>query len=146
MATGGISGKTSQVDYKLNQSSVYGRWYPWQGSFYLGLMAGKQKTSISAKQTINGFDAQANLEVNNSFVTPNIGWMWISSIGISWGFEIGAQVQSGATSTLTPNTTDPVILSDPNYIKAAKDATDAGDTFGKATLPHLTLLKIGYVF
>jgi hypothetical protein len=146
LATGGFSGKTTDVDYKLNQTAVYARWFPWQGSFYVGLMAGTQKTVITAKQTVSGFEAQAELEVKNSFATPNIGWMWISPSGFSWGFEIGAQVQSGATTTLTPNTDAAAILNDPEYIKAAKDATDAGDTFGKSTLPHITLLKIGYVF
>jgi hypothetical protein len=145
---GGFSGKDSanDVTYQLSQIGVSGRFHPWQSAFYLGIIVGAQTAKLSAKKLISGFEAQADLEVKNNFVTPNIGWMWVNKQGFSWGFELGAQLPSNAKTTLTSNTDNTAITSHPDYVQARRDAEDAGDKFGKMTLPHLTILRIGYVF
>lgn len=143
---GGFKGTSSEYDYSLSQAGIVGRWHPFASAFYVGLIVGSQTANVSAKKTISGIEAEATVEVKNSFITPNIGWMWVSTWGLSWGFELGLQTHSGATTTVKSNTSNAAILNSADYLQAEKDAKDGGDKFGKMNLPHLTLIRLGYVF
>lgn len=140
------SGTADKVDYKVTQGGITGRWHPFSGSFFLGSSYGTQTVALTSTEAINGVQAKVDFTVKNQFLTPLVGWIWITDFGLTLGFELGAQIQLGATSEIKTNVTQESILTHPDYLTAEQDAKDAGDKFGKSTLPHLTLLRLGYAF
>jgi hypothetical protein len=67
--------------------------------------------------------------------------------------EFGAQLALSAKSSLNADVNDPtlsatekaLVLAQPEYIKAKKEAEDAGKKVGEVTLPYWNILKIGWL-
>lgn len=121
------------------------RYFPSASSFYVAVAAGAQ--SVKAKKTVtyNLDTATPEAKVNSSYVTPKIGWFWQFNSGLNFGMELGAQIPLATKVELEDGTTNPVVLNNPDYIKAKEDAKDVGDFIGKMVLPHATL-RLGYAF
>ncbi|MFN8944695.1 MAG: hypothetical protein ACK5WZ_08725 [Pseudobdellovibrionaceae bacterium] len=140
------SGTAPEVKAALSQIKISGRYHPWAGSFYTGLHLGAQTTTFEGTDTYLGQKLTAKMEIKNNFLTPHIGWQWIFDSGILLGFELGAQVNTGAKTNLTEPTTNTLILEDASYKEDKKKIEDEAKKFGESTLPHLILLRLGYMF
>lgn len=144
-----FSAKTSsapEVKGNLTQMKLAARYHPWSGVFYAGVYAGTQTTRLEATDTYAGQSITAKLELKNSFVTPHIGWQWLSDFGIMYSFELGAQMNSNATLDFPDPTTNTLVTSDATYISDKKKIEDEAKKFGSSTFPHVMLFRLGYMF
>lgn len=146
LGAGSFSIKQDGADLGIGHSDVALRWHPFMGSFYVGALLGQQKIVGKKTETISGQSITAEIEIKSGFTTPVLGWMWGSSNGGFFaGMELGYQSPSGVKSTLTTNA-DSTIQATQEYKDLEKDARDAADKIGNTSLPHLALLKIGWLF
>ena len=130
---------------KFDRRLIEARYNPFATSFYIAVAAGAQ--SVKAKKTVvyNLESATPEAKVNSSYVTPKIGWFWQFNSGLNFGMELGAQIPMSTKVEFQDGTTNPVILVNPDYIKAKEDAKDLADKVGKMVLPH-AMLRLGYAF
>lgn len=146
LAAGSFSLKQDGAEVGIGNSDVALRWHPFMGSFYIGALLGQQKIVGKKTETISGQSITAEIEIKSGYTTPVLGWMWGSSNGGFFaGMELGYQSPSGVKSSLTTNA-DNTIKATQEYKDLEKDARDAADKIGNTSLPHIALLKIGWLF
>lgn len=149
-SAGGISAKpkdevNDKEEVSIASVALEARYFPTASSFYLAVAAGAQ--SVKAKKTVvyNLDTATPEAKVNSSYVTPKIGWFWQFNSGLNFGMELGAQIPMSTKVDLEDGTTNTIVLTNPDYIKAKEDAKDIADKVGKMVLPH-AMLRLGYAF
>lgn len=149
---------------------VYGRLFPFGGGFFLGAGVGYATIKGSLK---NSFDTTTYLgalpsglsipnplvyesqgSVRTMILTPQIGYLYTSGIGLSIGLDIGAQVPI-APSKISYSSQLTLPDSTPQQVKDAiqtqyvtpndKKVYDTLHTIGQAPLPTINL-RVGWLF
>lgn len=152
--------KVESVEGQIRNWNVTARWFPFSGSFFLGLGYGKHEIEANAEvevpvtaagQTVN-VPVTAEFEIEASTLIPHLGWFATWDSGFTLGTEFGIVVPSGSDSTLKPTTTAEyeqyliAASATQKYRDAQKDAEDFGKQIGDTTLPYWNILRIGWLF
>lgn len=160
VAGGRINTKVEDVEVEIRNWDVALRWFPFQGSFFLGAAYGNQGVVAKASQDVeidfNGIPLTVpttfRLEVESKYLTPHLGWFARWDSGFTMGFELGLQMPSSSTSELQTafanlsQQAESVIRESEDYQKTKDDVEDAGRLIGQKALPYITLLKLGWLF
>jgi hypothetical protein len=146
------------LDASLTLRAVEGtaRWFPFHGTFFLGAGLGYQVFKGSIGQTIDNGELTVSADMSGPFISPQIGWLWISDSGFAIGVGLGVQI---------PFPKDPVVDATYNGQPVPAQATTAApsevvdqahaseDTIRSAAkvlmkypFPNLDLLRIGIFF
>jgi hypothetical protein len=136
------------------------RWFPFRGSFFFGAAYGQQ--GIVGKRTVDlEVDASGvpltvpttlRLEIESTYLTPQLGWFARWDSGFTLGFDFGLQMPSGAKSELQTSfanvsaASEAAVITSEDYIKNKKDVEDAAEMIGKQALPYITFLRMGWLF
>ena len=149
-----------RVDLQLVHQEIKAFWIPWKKRFFMGLAYGTQKIFLEAEDEL-GFkvkevDISVNtigqIEVTTQYVTPHMGWIWWTDLGITFGFDFGAQIPVGNSSSLNlgfedvTNAQVATLKTREEYLEVEEDVNDAGELVGNTILPYINLLKVGYIF
>lgn len=136
------------------------RWFPFQGSFFLGAAYGNQGIVGKTKQDLK-FDANGTeltvpttirLELNTNYLTPHLGWFATWDSGFTIGSELGYQMPlSSKAKTQTAfddvsSDAETSVKESEEYKKALADLEDSAEAFGKNAVPYLNLFRIGWLF
>ena len=147
---GAFGAKVDNVTVSLTHYEAAVRFHPWAGSFFMGMAAGQQslKAKSSDSTIVSGQTVTAEANVTSTYYTPQLGWHWSWNSGFQLGFELGAQLSGSSKTDFSSNASSFGVTesNSTDYAKLAKDARDKGDQIGKATLPYLTLLRLGWLF
>jgi len=149
-----------KANVKIKSWDIFARWHPFAGNFFLGGAYGKQEIKgrfeDDVNLTLNGFPAtvpaRVDAEIKSNYISPRFGWMGVYPSGLTFGFEIGAQIplspdtKVDATIPGASAAEEAAVKSTSDYKDLKKQADDAVKIFGKKTIPFLTLLKVGWLF
>ncbi|MES1208086.1 MAG: hypothetical protein ABUS79_19300 [Pseudomonadota bacterium] len=82
------------VDAKLDLKAMQGvfRWYPFGGVFFLGAGLGYQNFQASFGETIDNGHLNVTADMSGAFFIPQVGWMFITGSGFSFGINLGLQI------------------------------------------------------
>lgn len=159
--TGGRFGvNLSDTDIEIRNWEAAARWFPFQGSFFVGAAYGNQgivgKRKVDLNVTSNGVALKVpttlRLEIESNYLTPQIGWYARWDCGFTLGFDFGYQMPSGAKSKLQTSfenvstASEASVRNSDEYKKNKKDVEDAAETIGKMGIPYITLLRLGWLF
>ena len=148
------------VDLQLVHQELKIFWMPWKKSFFMGLAYGTQKIFLEAEEEIIfkikdldvGVATIGQIEVETQYLTPHIGWSWWTDWGVTFGFDFGAQVPVGNSSSLDFGFRDvtngqlAALKNREEYKEVEEDVNDTADLVGKTVLPYINLFKVGYIF
>ncbi len=149
-----------EVELQMTHWDVRVRWFPWEKNFFLGLGYGSQTIYVSAAENLefssNGFSfavpVVGEIEATTTYILPHVGWFLVWDCGFSMGFELGLQVPTGndlaynfGFSTVTASQFEE-IKKQKDYKDLETEIKDAGDLLAKTILPHITLIKLGWLF
>jgi hypothetical protein len=122
------------------------RYFPFHGSFFLGVGYGVQTIKASKTDSILGQTVTADAKVKTQFVTPHIGWRWLWKSGFFMGMDLGWQIGLSAKTTLSTNISEPLVLASSQYLDLQSKAEEQGNKLGKTGVPFITLLQFGWLF
>lgn len=137
--------ENDKEEVALGSFAIEGRYHPFTSSFYVAGALGAQTVSAKKTASYSGETVTPEVKVNNTFVTPKIGWFWQFNSGLNFGVELGAQIPLSKKVDIEDGTTNPVVINDPEYIKNKKDVEDLAEKLGEQVLPH-ALVRVGYAF
>lgn len=152
--------EVKRAEVELRSFDVRFRWFPWQGSFFVGASYGKQAIGIKGKKDLTLNFQGSSLTVpthlkytlDSTYFTPHLGWFATWDSGFTMGFEIGAQIPTSTKSELkvafdnVGTTAENEVKGSTEYKDAKKDVEDTGETLGKKVLPYINLIRIGWLF
>jgi len=148
LTLGGVGVHFNSYDAKL-------RIHPFLGAFMLGVAVGKQSLGAKARFDYSvapgiSSGAQIKAEVNTTFVTPHLGWRWISKTGFMFGMEFGWQKALHADTDVGVKFDNPAlqdaIEADKDYQEKRQDVEDIAEKLGELGLPIVALLQFGFLF
>ncbi len=138
-----ISADTTKVTLSAFDASL--RYHVFAGSFFVGAAIGQQFLSGEATDNIQGQIIRAKVDINTTYLSPQLGWMWGKNNG---GFfsqlDIGIQTPLSASSSLTTNA-DAAVKATPEYQRLDRDIQDQGKKIGETVLP-VFMYKLGWLF
>jgi hypothetical protein len=135
----------SSVGIGLQAFSATARLFPFQGSFFLGTSLGSRSFTGSKTENVAGIGASTvTVDVTTLFVGPHLGWRWVAKTGFFMGMEFGWQfaMSNSTTTAITPAAA--ALAAGFSGTKA--EVEEQADDLGKAGLPQIALLQIGYLF
>jgi hypothetical protein len=110
------------------------RVFPFGGEFFVGLRAGRQHVDAHTTISLAQYGAISEaLALDSWYLNPRFGILWRSEIGLTLGIEAGVQFP------VSPSTTSSLPL---NLVPGAQSAADS---LGKAVLPTVDLMRIGFL-
>ncbi len=146
----------SQGTFDLTNFELTGRFHPFSGSFFVGAAFGRQSLSVSATKSyvVTGYadqDTTLKIAVKSTYWTPMLGWVWgAGNSGLTFGMEFGYLMplspKATTTVTMTDAAAEAALKATPEFQKQQKDSNDLAEKLGKASIPFVTLLRIGYLF
>ncbi|MFL5306117.1 MAG: hypothetical protein ACJ8F1_12940, partial [Polyangia bacterium] len=82
------------ADAKMDLKAVQGvfRWYPFGGAFFLGGGIGYENFQASFGETVDNGHLNVKADMSGAFFIPQVGWMFISDSGLSFGINLGLQI------------------------------------------------------
>lgn len=124
---------------------AYARFYPFKGAFFIGAGVGAMQMKGSLQQTVQAFrqdqQAEAHAYARSVYVSPQIGFLWMTRMGITFGTDIGAQI--------------PIVTNDVTYdaekfglvtpVEGKGSVASAMRFASSMPVPVVNLLRIGYV-
>ncbi len=122
------------VKVKWNGWSVGAKLYPFRGAFFLGGSLGGRSFTVNVVESSTGHTYG---HVSGIYAAPELGWRWVSRSGLLFGMEFGWQFVLSYTAEY--NGIAAAISNDPELQKDV-------DNLGKAGLPIVGLLTVGYLF
>jgi hypothetical protein len=124
----------NDVRVSLWSVAAEGRWFPFGGTFFVGLRAGRQHVGATTTLLAPRYASMSEtIDLDGWFLNPRVGLLWGSHGGIAFGVEAGVQVPIGAT----------VASSIPLSLLPAVQRT-AGQ-IGGSVIPTVDLLRLGFV-
>lgn len=145
---GSFGGTFSDTKVKLQNTEVALRWHPWAGSFYLGAIYGNQKITAEKTEYIAAAaqNVNAKVDVKSNYLTPHFGWAWgAQSTGFFSSIEFGYQSPAGVKTDFSTDAAGAAQATQ-DYKDLEKDVREQGDNIGNMGLPHMVLVKIGWLF
>ncbi len=82
------------ADAKMDLKAVQGvfRWYPFGGAFFLGGGLGYENFQASFGETVDNGHLNVKADMSGAFFIPQVGWMFITDSGLSFGINLGLQI------------------------------------------------------
>src|SRR5690606_1633764 len=86
-----------ETELEIFNWDLRARWFPFQGSFFLGAAYGNQgivaktKTDLDYKagEVALKVPTTLRLEIDTNYLTPHLGWFATWNTGFTMGFELG---------------------------------------------------------
>ncbi|NDG85736.1 MAG: hypothetical protein EBX52_11970, partial [Proteobacteria bacterium] len=138
--------KLSSTRLQLKGWDLRLKFFPFKGSFFIGVAYGNQQFIGSTSADIQGSPTTISISQDNTFFAPHIGWIWGSGFGFFTGMDLGVQLSMSRKTTVTTDQTNPVITGSAEYQSQQKKITDLADLIGKTPLPMFGILKFGFFF
>ena len=124
---------------------AYARFYPFKGAFFIGAGVGAMQMKGSIEQTVQAFNqdqhAEAHAYARSVYVSPQIGFLWLTRMGFTFGTDLGAQI--------------PIVTTDVTYdaekfglvtpVEGKGSLANAMRFASSMPVPVVNLLRIGYV-
>lgn len=146
VSTGSTSLTVSNVSASMKHTDLALRVHPFTGAFYLGVLLGQQTISAKETRSIQNADVTAEVDIKSSYTTPHLGWMWgIADGGFFVSLDFGFQSPSGVSTSFSSNA-PAALVNTQEYKDLEKEVKDQGNKLGEIGLPHMTLLKLGWLF
>jgi hypothetical protein len=143
----------NQASLKLDAAQATFRWFPFHGVFYLGGGFGYQRLRASLGQTVDGGSLQVVADMSTFFLSPQIGWLWITHSGFSIGLNLGVQIPFPREPAVDVTYNGQPLPSQgaPSGVASAasddkKKVEDVARIIMRYPIPNLDLLKIGFAF
>jgi hypothetical protein len=123
----------SNVSVGMTSYSGVVRIFPWEQAMFFGVAVGSQSWDFSITDATAGL---IKVGAQTTFVAPHIGWRWTWESGFFMGMELGWQIAaSNSVSGTIPAIAGATVK---------KDLNEALDNLGKASLPRVALLQLGW--
>ena len=130
--------KVKEVRVGWTNWSAGAKVFPFHGSFFLGALYGQRSLRLRRVDDSTGVAIEARGRVTSSYLAPELGWRFIGNTGFTMGIDLGWQFVTGHSAHLTvPLGYD---------AEKEKDVRDFTDRVGKAGIPVLGLLQLGWMF
>ncbi len=129
--------KVKEVTVGWSNWSAGAKVFPFHGSFFLGALYGQRNLRLRAVDK-SAPPLEARGRITSNYVAPELGWRFIGDTGFTMGIDLGWQLVTSHSTRLTiPGGYD---------VQKEKDVRDITDTLGKAGIPVLGLLQLGWMF
>jgi hypothetical protein len=150
--------KKTKADITMQSVQLQSRWFPWAGSFFTGLLAGRRTISGDFERDLKykkanqelDFTAKGNVTLTSYYLTPHFGWRWLWDSGFVLGMDFGYHLTVTQKSSSDVSANDKLIevaaKSTSAYKEYKKDIDKATDRAASLHMPYITLLRIGYFF
>lgn len=146
IGAGSFGSKISDADVSIKNTEFALRWHPFAGSFYVGALVGNQNITAEKTETIQGQRVTGKADVKSKYITPNVGWMWgMGNGGFFASMELGFQSPSDVTTDFSSDASALIQLQ-PEYQELKDDVIKQGNDIGNQGLPHVVLIKVGWLF
>jgi len=136
--------KLGSAHVSANSILIDGKFYPFLGSFFLGLGFGTQNIQAKENVTVLGVQREIKAEITSGVMTPKIGWRW-SILKFFIGMEIGVQIPISVSTKVEHGFTVP-ITDTADFQKAESEIVDTGNKIGKTAIPAIGLIQVGFLF
>ncbi len=121
------------------------RFFPFRGPFFLGLRAGRQHVLAAASASAYGYTVPVGLNVDTTFLNPQLGFLWTWRPGFSLGVDVGVQIPLSSQAASSVQAAIPLPLQP--YVAPAQDTLESvAKAAGQTTLPTIDLIRIGFLF
>ncbi len=140
---------SSTLSVGSNSISAAARIFPFKGILFLGTHVGYQSLSGTVSADIQGLNTTFTASANMLFLSPHLGWQWVTESGFFTSMELGWQFTLTCGTSIT--TDHPSLASHPDYIEGKQLAQTilrekVGNFFESVGLPNLAILQFGYFF
>jgi len=151
----------SDVSVHVHNLNLFGRYYPWDGAFFVGAFLGKhhvyaQKTdnvTVTLLGTPSTIPVTAEGIITALYVGPSVGWRFTYESGFFFGLDLGVMFPFSPSTTVEASTTDSLgtlfieaLKQTDSYQTMEADVTRNGNNIGRTTLPYFTFLELGWRF
>ena len=138
--------KVSGADLEIKNTQIGLHYHPWAGSFFVGAIYGTRSLTGEKTDVVSGFNATVKAEITSNYLTPMVGWLWGADNGGFFGsIELGYLMPSNVKTTLTTNAPT-AVQTTTAYQDLESDVKNTGKKAGEMALPHITLVKLGWLF
>jgi len=139
------------VRFSISNWDVRARWHPFLGAFHLGAAVGNQRLRGETSASVLGTETKFKVSAKSRYLTPHIGWQSVWDSGLTIGSEIGWQLaMSGDVDVSTRFESIPAdenaVFASEEFQKERKKAEDAAESRAKKGIPHVKLLRVGWLF
>ena len=146
------------IDGKIDLKAVkaIGRWFPGDGSFFLGAGFGYQNFQASFGELVDGNELTIAADMSGYFFQPQLGVLWISQSGFAMSLSFGLQIPIpkdpvvSATYQGQPVPDQPTGTVPQDVVNQAQTTKDNVQSIArfivKYPFPTLDLLRIGFFF
>ncbi len=138
---------------ELDATQLTFRWFPFHGAFYLGSGFGYQRLRASIGQTIDGGDLRVLADMSTLFLSPQLGWLWLTRSGFAIGINLGVQVPLPRDPNVSVTYNGQPLPTQGGPAGVATSASDDKNKVGDVAriimrypIPNIDLLKIGFAF
>lgn len=138
--------KVSGADLEIKNTQIGLHWHPWAGSFFVGALYGTRSLTGEKTDVVSGFNATVKAEITSNYLTPMVGWLWGADDGGFFGsIELGYLMPSAVKTTISTNA-PAAVQTTTSYQDLETDVKNTGKKAGEMGLPHITLVKLGWLF
>lgn len=128
----------ASVETNLWSLAADTRFFPFKGSFFVGLRGGLQHIDVGTTLTAAQLGSYSeSVAVDTWFINPRVGFLWRFEPFVV-GLDAGVQVPLTASVTRKSSTSVSGLDFDAHV-------TDAADSLGKTVLPTIDILRVGIV-
>ena len=154
----GFNSNGTPIQASVNAVDLRAHWRPFDGAFFMGFALGIQNLSATATKsipvpTVGSLNTNVALKLTSFYLTPHLGWEWVTSGGFAFGLDFGWQFPFAPSTTVTVTSDQTLTQSVLNLIEQTAEyqslnsnVSDAGDKIGKISIPYITVLRLGYFF
>jgi hypothetical protein len=146
-----VPGGDSSLQLDATQATF--RWFPFHGAFYLGSGAGYQRLKAVLSETVEGGKLRVAADISTFFLSPQLGWLWVTRSAFSIGINLGVQLPLPREPVITETYNGqplPAQGGSAGVGSSAQDDRDQVRTLARVIMrypiPNIDLLKIGFVF
>jgi hypothetical protein len=155
---GTVTESIDSIAVAVKHADVRVRWFPWQSSFFAGLVFGQHtlngELSRVAKipSTSKYVAIHGKLEASANYFAPQIGWFAMWDGGITLGADIGYLIPSKPTYSFSSTVSDdPVgtaaeVEATKEYADMKGDLESSAKTFISKYVPMITIIRMGWMF